>query len=328
LLGVLVGCKAVEIGSSQTTRNTVGATALTPRASGATELLVIAPHPDDESLGCGGVIQQALAAGQSVHVVLLTDGDGYPAAASALSGKPVHSLAPSDFLELARVRQNEALAAVHLLGLAPANLIFLGYPNPGLRKIYQAGDGAPYQQPFTQKRETYGIARPDYHTEIHGKPAAYRKESIQADLTEIIKRFKPSKIYVPSEADKHADHQAAIWFVRDAVKAARYMGPVDTYLIHAKPNGKWPWPRGITPKSKFEAPLWVYLNLRWAGLSWPPPIRVRLTQAETAQKLKAIRSYQSQMRLAGEGPYLESFVKGEEIFWPDARRAGYGHRFY
>lgn len=38
-------------------------------------LLIIAPHPDDEVLGCGGLIQQALAHGSRVDVVILTNGE-------------------------------------------------------------------------------------------------------------------------------------------------------------------------------------------------------------------------------------------------------------
>ena len=37
-------------------------------------LLVIAPHPDDEIFGCGGVLAQAAAAGAEIQVVIATDG--------------------------------------------------------------------------------------------------------------------------------------------------------------------------------------------------------------------------------------------------------------
>ncbi|MCV6638911.1 PIG-L family deacetylase [Candidatus Albibeggiatoa sp. nov. NOAA] len=38
------------------------------------EVLVLAPHPDDEVFGCGGAIMQHVAQGQAVHVVIMTDG--------------------------------------------------------------------------------------------------------------------------------------------------------------------------------------------------------------------------------------------------------------
>ena len=41
-------------------------------------ILILAPHPDDESLGTGGLIQQALAAGAALRVLFITDGDNNP----------------------------------------------------------------------------------------------------------------------------------------------------------------------------------------------------------------------------------------------------------
>jgi LmbE family N-acetylglucosaminyl deacetylase len=38
------------------------------------EVLVLAPHPDDEVFGCAGAIMQHTAQGQTVHVVIMTDG--------------------------------------------------------------------------------------------------------------------------------------------------------------------------------------------------------------------------------------------------------------
>src|SRR5262245_47079726 len=38
-------------------------------------ILILAPHPDDEILGCGGIIQRAVARKQPLRVVFLTNGD-------------------------------------------------------------------------------------------------------------------------------------------------------------------------------------------------------------------------------------------------------------
>ena len=38
-------------------------------------ILILAPHPDDEVLGCGGIIQKSVAMKRPVHVVYLTYGD-------------------------------------------------------------------------------------------------------------------------------------------------------------------------------------------------------------------------------------------------------------
>src|SRR5690242_4645032 len=81
-------------------------------------VLVLAPHPDDESLGCGGLIAACCARGQDVYVVILTDGAGshphsrdYPAA------------------RLSRLREEEARAAVAALGLADDRISFFGLPD-------------------------------------------------------------------------------------------------------------------------------------------------------------------------------------------------------
>ncbi len=43
-------------------------------ASASRTALVLAPHPDDETLGCGGVILRKRAAGTAVTIVMVTDG--------------------------------------------------------------------------------------------------------------------------------------------------------------------------------------------------------------------------------------------------------------
>ena len=43
---------------------------------GSGTCLVLAPHPDDESLGCGGLIAACVAANRPPLVVVLTDGAG------------------------------------------------------------------------------------------------------------------------------------------------------------------------------------------------------------------------------------------------------------
>ncbi len=77
--------------------------------------LVLAPHPDDETLGCGGLIAECCARGRDVHVLIVTDG--------SLS-HPGSRAWPPD--RLAAQREREATDAVALLRLPRDRIGFLG----------------------------------------------------------------------------------------------------------------------------------------------------------------------------------------------------------
>ena len=99
---VLQGMEALPIG---TLANIVG----------DRPVLVLAPHADDESLGCGGLIAALCRAGVPPVVLVLTDGAGsHPGSAAFPPAR------------LAQVRQDEAREAVRLLGLPPDRIHFAG----------------------------------------------------------------------------------------------------------------------------------------------------------------------------------------------------------
>jgi LmbE family N-acetylglucosaminyl deacetylase len=76
--------------------------------------IVLAPHPDDESLGCGGLIAACVAAGRPPTVLILTDGTGsHPGSAAYLPDR------------LRALRQQEAISAVGALGLPADHVHFL-----------------------------------------------------------------------------------------------------------------------------------------------------------------------------------------------------------
>ena len=78
--------------------------------------MVLAPHPDDESLGCGGLIAAACEAGQPPLLVMLTDGAGsHPNSRSHPAAR------------LRGLREAETLAAAACLGLAADRVVFLRY---------------------------------------------------------------------------------------------------------------------------------------------------------------------------------------------------------
>jgi LmbE family N-acetylglucosaminyl deacetylase len=84
-------------------------------------VVVLAAHPDDETLGVGGTVQALHAAGTEVTVVVASDGEAaFPA------------LGPAARAELAARRREELATAMDVLGSGKVELVFLGYPDSGL----------------------------------------------------------------------------------------------------------------------------------------------------------------------------------------------------
>jgi len=88
--------------------------------------LVLAAHPDDETLGAGGLIAASAANGARVEVIIATDG------AASHPDSPTHT--PD---QLARQRREEATEAVARLD-PQATLTFLGLPDGALRHCQRA----------------------------------------------------------------------------------------------------------------------------------------------------------------------------------------------
>ncbi len=88
-------------------------------------VLVLAPHPDDESLGCGGALAKHRLAEDPVKVVVLTDG-----ARADSSGRERRS-------EYIQQRELEARSATEALGIS--DLEFWAYPDRGLAEAVDAG---------------------------------------------------------------------------------------------------------------------------------------------------------------------------------------------
>src|SRR5262245_642950 len=99
-------------------------------------VVVFAPHPDDETIGAGGLIHRLVREHASVQIVFMTSGDGYPdAVRAALHGRAPHA---SDYLAYGRQREREGLAAARRLGVPADAVQFLGFPDGGLDALWEA----------------------------------------------------------------------------------------------------------------------------------------------------------------------------------------------
>lgn len=98
---------------------------------GREPFLVLSPHPDDESLGCGGLLLAAQARASQGHVLILTDGAG--------SHPNSPSFPPQ---RLTALRREEARRALDALGLPRNRLGFLDLPDTATPKSGPAFDAA------------------------------------------------------------------------------------------------------------------------------------------------------------------------------------------
>ncbi len=264
----------------------------------ATRLLVIAPHPDDEVLGAGGLMQRVHATGGAVRVVYLTDGDGYPEGVR----QEDHVEAPTakDYLGYGKQRRREARAALVRLGLADAFQTFLGFPDGGLCKLtraYWSERRTAYRSPYTR------LNRPP-KSEMLVPATKYRGEDLSQELALIVGDFKPTMIAVPRKEDQHADHCASWFFLADSITDVRRVHPefstdVINYIVHFN---AWPFdedgPRLAPPP-----------GLRGGASGW---MRLALTPAETRNKRQALRRFTTQMHVMDW--FLDGFARSNEVF--------------
>jgi mycothiol S-conjugate amidase len=259
-------------------------------------VLVLAPHPDDEVLGAGGILREAVRRGLPVRVVFLTHGDSNEWSFLAYRKRPV--LTPSGALAMGAVRHQEALAAAAVLGVPARDLTFLGYPDFGTLDIWRAhwGSSAPARGRLTRARTVpYANAfRPG---------APYKGESILADLETILKEFRPTRIFVSHPADHHPDHAAlylftrvALWDLRNEVTASLH-----PFLVHYP---GWPSPRGFHPDTELSPPASLLAACRWQSHELAPD--------DVAVERRALAAHRTQYGYSASR--LLPFVRRNELY--------------
>lgn len=163
--------------------------------SAQTRLLVVAPHPDDETLGCGILLQQVLAVGGQVRILLLTDGDNNPWPQRYLERR---LLIDRDARHRwgAR-RRGEVVSALERLGVPASALHPLGW----------------YDMEVTNRLrdEAAGLIEP---------------------MRAAIEAFRPSIVCGPALRDSHPDHGAAHVLCRLALTGLASAPLFLAYLVH------------------------------------------------------------------------------------------------
>lgn len=165
-------------------------------------VIVIAPHPDDESLATGGLIQTAIAAGAAVRVLMLTDGDRNPWPQRLAEGR--WRVGQQDRARWGALRRAEALRAMAHLGVGERMVRFLGWPDMGITHRLMC-DTAPA---VASVREY--VADSERHARDH------------------------TVVVFPSLEDRHPDHSAAHVLARLALHGAGATASGMCYTVHGQ----------------------------------------------------------------------------------------------
>jgi N-acetyl-1-D-myo-inositol-2-amino-2-deoxy-alpha-D-glucopyranoside deacetylase len=260
--------------------------------------LIIAPHPDDETLGGGGVIMKALQEKKDVRVVVVTTGDGYRRAAQKAFS--VEHPSSEQFRKLGELRHEETIRAMRSFGVPENHIYFLGYPDGGMNSLWvrdwdydhlhrglNGAEHAPY--PF-----------------VYEKNAPYCGANVIKNLEDIILQYKPTDIVYPDPEDQHHDHWATNAFVKYTLTKLRYVCNEWEYLVH---RGDWPQPWTYDPNKSLEPPK----SLANVGAQW---FALPLSREEATRKYHALQQYSTQVAVMGE--FLAAFVRKNDLIerWP------------
>ena len=259
-------------------------------------VLILAAHPDDETIGMAGAIQKAIKAGAAVKVVLYTNGDNNEPAFIIYEKRL--TFRRGEFLHMGEVRRQEAVSAIKYLGLGSRDVVFLGYPDFGTTEILLKywGNVKPYKGFFTR---TSKVPYP----ECMSPGAPYIGESILKDMKSILRDFRPNKIFVTHPADRNDDHRSlylflrvALWDLDDEINAPE----IYPAIIHVP---GWPAMRGYHPELELLPPESM------TGVQWS---KLPLTKKEVERKRDAIASYKSEIEY--DPPYLFTFARKSELY--------------
>ena len=270
-------------------------------------LLVFAPHPDDETLAAGGLIQRVLATGGQVRVVFVTNGDGYVDGVRREVRRQHTS--KTDFIEYGERRHNEALQALTRLGVATSEGLFLGFPDDGIDDLWAGHWSArkPYTSPYTR------FDRPAYKESL-SRQVEYAGTDLENEITRTLRDFRPDWVLLPDPRDRHPDHCTTGVFVLDALRQLRAAGDTHfthtqalTYLVHYPDYPASPaWVREIAGAGVGGSATAgrVLSAARWLNLPLAP--------GELARKREALGQYQSQVLVMQ--PFLKQFLVRSELF--------------
>ncbi|MFN8036326.1 MAG: choice-of-anchor D domain-containing protein [Acidimicrobiia bacterium] len=280
-------------------------------------VLIVSPHPDDDVLIAAGIASRAKAAGATVKVAYMTNGDASGFNAGLPNGQPYGTL-----------REGEAVNAQSYVGLPETDLLFLGYPDSYLSDLYGNYTRSTDQLTTSWGQSTTyafrGLGSTDYHNYRFGTHAAYNAPNITQDLSTIMLTYRPDDIYTTAEFDQHSDHATSYWFTKKAIQQASASDATYSPVLHKSlvwSTDPASWPAAANPQSPHTQPPGLAgTGVTWAGReSVPVPAAMQNPDLSVNPKARAIDAHGSQGGVAGSDPngFLGRFIHSDEFFWTE-----------
>jgi len=197
-------------------------------------LLVIAPHPDDESFACGALIAKYKEKGHSVNIIIVTDGR---------ASSPKEAISQKNLIT---IRHNETLNAIKKLGCKDKDIIFLNYEDSRTSN---------YKNKIEQNLIHY-IKK--LNPSLIASPFLLDKHNDHATIASIVEKLQSDKsiisdvIYYP------------LWFWPKIALSTIFSKKYKTYKLNASPYLKIKEEAILAHKSQFEnitgSKKWGYLD--------------------------------------------------------------------
>jgi len=271
-----------------------------PEIKSDDRIIIFSPHPDDDILTCSKIILEAVWKNATIKIVYMTNGEGRQ---QNYLDEYLKSDNISDFKgNLGELRHFEALNSLNKLGLNENKIIFLGYPDSGLKDLFLYNWD--YDNLF--KNENFPNHSPyDFSFE---KNAPYCGVNLVKNLNQILDDFKPNMILTPDCGDEHGDHWATNAFIQYITTEREYNKSIYHFLVHKE---GLPIICTYAPFEDMIMPLSVIvLDDRW--------LKLVLSPEDEQIKKEAINSHKSQIYLKEEKDFLDSFIRTNEYlaFYP------------
>lgn len=238
--------------------------------------LFVSPHDDDLVIGAGLWMQAAVKSGIDVQVVVVTDGRmGYC------------TLEEKD--RISDIRKAETYDSFKILGVGEKQVAWIGYPDGGLytlqgRRKHRADDEVKPIEGYVGLSNAFV-----YH----------------------LRRTRPARVFVPTFADLHPDHQIT-------------NNEMMISIFHAAGQI---WPELGQPLT--DVPK-VYELAIYCDFPQPPQLELRVDAATFETKLRGIAAYKSQLQIAklvesirNAGPYEYLRDMNFKFYSPENHKAAF-----